>query len=180
VKHDDVYLHDYQTALELAQGLTRFFEFYDWQWPHSALDYHTPIVVELGKFEKVVLCPLGLAVTAAHFQVGANQVDQHRSPASGFATVYLAQQKSVQRLVALKVSSGTSHEGTVLCNLDHPHIVRVFDERVLPERKLRLLYMQYVAGGSLQTVIEQLRHVPRSWPGCACCFGCARESPTHA
>jgi putative transposase len=45
VKHDDVYLHDYQTALELAQGLTRFFEFYDWQRPHSALDYHTPAEV---------------------------------------------------------------------------------------------------------------------------------------
>ena len=42
VKYDDVYINDYQTAPELATGLRRFFDFYDWQRPHSALDYRTP------------------------------------------------------------------------------------------------------------------------------------------
>ena len=35
--------------------------------------------------------------------------------------------------------------------LDHPHIVRVFDQRQLADRQLRLLYMQYIPGGTLQT-----------------------------
>ena len=44
-----------------------------------------------------------------------------------------------------------------LSNLDHPNIVRVYDERVLEESGRRFLYMQYVAGGSLKQVMERLR-----------------------
>src|SRR5262249_29249550 len=51
-------------------------------------------------------------------------------------------------------------EHLTLAQLDHPHIVRVYDQRVLPERKLRLLYMPYLAGGTLQSVLEHLRSVP--------------------
>ena len=47
-----------------------------------------------------------------------------------------------------------------LAQLDHDHIVRVYDQRTLPDRKLRLLYMQYVAGGTLQAVIQRVRQVP--------------------
>jgi hypothetical protein len=44
--------------------------------------------------------------------------------------------------------------------LDHANIVRVYDQRRIPDRKLRLLYMQYVSGGSLHSVVERLQHVP--------------------
>ncbi|MBI3838583.1 MAG: serine/threonine protein kinase [Planctomycetia bacterium] len=77
-----------------------------------------------------------------------------------FATVFLARQCSMQRLVALKVSRDRGFEPQTLAQLDHPHIVRVFDQRRLPALKLRLLYMQYVAGGTLHDVVEHTRQVP--------------------
>lgn len=72
-----------------------------------------------------------------------------------FAEVFLAQQESMQRLVALKVSTGTNQEPKLLSNLDHPNIVRVFDQRNV--RQLSLLYMQYVAGGSLGEAMAHMR-----------------------
>ncbi|HEV3024022.1 MAG TPA: protein kinase, partial [Pirellulales bacterium] len=77
-----------------------------------------------------------------------------------FARVFLARQRSMQRLVALKVSADRGNEPQTMAQLDHPHIVRVFDQRTLKERNLRLLYMQYVAGGTLQTVLERVRAFP--------------------
>ena len=71
-----------------------------------------------------------------------------------FAEVFLAQQKSMQRLVALKVSLVRSHEPKVLSSLDHPNIVRVYDQRQVG--KLYLLLMQYVSGGSLREIIERM------------------------
>lgn len=79
-----------------------------------------------------------------------------------FGTVFLARQRSMQRLVALKVTGDRGVEGQTLSQLDHPHIVRVYDQRVIAERKLRLLYMQYVAGGTLQQVAERVRRTPPS------------------
>ncbi|MDZ4783847.1 MAG: serine/threonine-protein kinase [Planctomycetia bacterium] len=79
-----------------------------------------------------------------------------------FGTVFLARQRSMQRLVALKVTGDRGVEGQTLSQLDHPHIVRVFDQRVIPERKLRLLYMQYVAGGTLHQVADRVRRTPPS------------------
>jgi serine/threonine protein kinase len=73
-----------------------------------------------------------------------------------FAKVFLAQQMSMQRLVALKVSEDKSNESPVLAGLNHSNIVRVFDERCF--RGLHLVYMQYVAGGSLRGVLHQLRY----------------------
>ena len=77
-----------------------------------------------------------------------------------FARVFLARQRSMQRLVALKVSGASGDEPQTLAQLDHAHIVRVFDQRLLPERGLRLLYMQYVSGGTLQSVLDVLRRTP--------------------
>jgi serine/threonine protein kinase len=74
-----------------------------------------------------------------------------------FASVYLARQRSMQRLVALKVSNDRGDEPQTLAQLDHPHIVRVYDQRLLPERRLRLLYMQLVAGGTLHGVADVVR-----------------------
>ncbi|HEV3341663.1 MAG TPA: serine/threonine-protein kinase [Pirellulales bacterium] len=77
-----------------------------------------------------------------------------------FARVFLARQRSMQRLVALKVSADRGNEPQTMAQLDHPHIVRVFDQRTIKERNLRLLYMQYVSGGTLQTVVQQVRAFP--------------------
>jgi len=71
-----------------------------------------------------------------------------------FARVFLAQQVSMQRLVALKVSDQKSLESPVLSQLEHPNIVRVFDERHVGS--MYLMYMQYVSGGSLRDAIDRL------------------------
>jgi serine/threonine protein kinase len=80
--------------------------------------------------------------------------------AGAFAKVFLARQRSMQRFVALKVSADQSDEPQTLAQLDHPHIVRVFDQRVIPERKMRLLYMQYIPGGTLQDVVKAAHELP--------------------
>lgn len=77
-----------------------------------------------------------------------------------FALVYLARQRSMQRIVALKVSTDQSTEPQTLAQLDHPHIVRVYDQRLLPSRGLRLLYMPYLAGGTLRDVIALVKSTP--------------------
>lgn len=75
-----------------------------------------------------------------------------------FARVFLARQASMERLVALKISAPTGSEPQTLAQLDHPHIVRVFDQRQCAEPPARLLYMEVVAGGTLQDVIARARN----------------------
>lgn len=83
-----------------------------------------------------------------------------------FARVFFARQRSMQRLVAVKVSSDCGTEGATLAQLDHDHIVRVYDQQLIPEQNLRLLYMQYLPGGTLADVIRRLRQIPREeWRG---------------
>ena len=77
-----------------------------------------------------------------------------------FARVFLARQRSMQRLVAVKVSEDHGSEPQTLAQLDHDYIVRVFDQRLLPDRKLRLLYMQYLPGGTLLGVLSRVRTTP--------------------
>ena len=77
-----------------------------------------------------------------------------------FASVFLARQVSMQRLVALKISAEKGSEPQTLAQLDHPHIVRVYDQRIIPQRKTRLLYMQYVPGGTLAEVVSCVRRTP--------------------
>ncbi len=92
------------------------------------------------------------------------QIDEfeilHRLGKGAFASVYLARQRTMQRLVALKVSRDRGDEPATLAQLDHPHIVRVYDYRVLDSRQLRLLYMQYVQGGTLHAVVDLARNTP--------------------
>jgi putative transposase len=45
VKYEEVYLNDYLTPREARQGLNRYFEFYNYQRPHQALNYLTPAEV---------------------------------------------------------------------------------------------------------------------------------------
>lgn len=77
-----------------------------------------------------------------------------------FARVFLARQLNMQRRVALKVSADRGLEPQTMAQLDHPNIVRVYDQQVLPDRKLRLLYMQYVPGGTLEAVVDRVRATP--------------------
>ncbi len=77
-----------------------------------------------------------------------------------FATVFLARQVSMQRLVALKVASSRAAESETLAQLDHPCIVRVYDQKQLDEVGLHLMYMQYVPGGTLQAVVRRLNETP--------------------
>jgi putative transposase len=44
VKYEEVYLNDYQSPREARVGLTRYFDFYNFERPHQALDYRTPAV----------------------------------------------------------------------------------------------------------------------------------------
>ncbi|MCB0202932.1 MAG: IS3 family transposase, partial [Anaerolineae bacterium] len=45
VKHEDVYLRAYETPRQLREGLTRYFNFYNTERRHSALDGQTPDAV---------------------------------------------------------------------------------------------------------------------------------------
>lgn len=77
-----------------------------------------------------------------------------------FGDVFLARQRSMQRTVALKVTADKGAEPQTLAQLDHENIVRVFDQRLLPDNGLRLMYMQYAAGGTLSSIVEKLRSIP--------------------
>ncbi|MGA5463158.1 serine/threonine-protein kinase [Mycobacterium sp. NPDC050041] len=78
-----------------------------------------------------------------------------------FARVFLARQMSLQRLVAVKISENLGHEPQTLAQLDHDYIVRVFDQRILRDRDWRLLYMQYLPGGTLLDLVEAVHRTDR-------------------
>lgn len=83
-----------------------------------------------------------------------------------FARVYLARQISMHRLVALKVSAGSGDEPRALAQFDHPNIVRVYDQRALPDGATHLLYMQYLPGGTLADVAKRVQRLgPRAASG---------------
>ncbi len=86
-----------------------------------------------------------------------------------FAQVFLARQVSLERLVALKISSVRGNEPKTLAQLDHPHIVRVFDQRQNREPSVHLLYMEVVPGGTLLEVIERVRRLKPDAPAQARC-----------
>src|SRR5207249_10968548 len=77
-----------------------------------------------------------------------------------FGSVFLARQVSMQRMVALKVSADKGNEPQTLATLDHPNIVRVYDQRSLPAQRVRLLYMQFAPGGTLAEVVRRVRQSP--------------------
>ena len=78
-----------------------------------------------------------------------------------FARVFLARQRSMQRLVAVKISANRGNEPQTLAQLDHDYIVRVFDQRILRDREWRLLYMQYLPGGTLLNLLQAIRRAGR-------------------
>lgn len=83
-----------------------------------------------------------------------------------FGVVFLALQRSMQRMVALKISANKGTEAQVLAQLDHPNIVRVYDRRIVEEKGLQLFYMQYIRGGTLYDALKYVRERPASeWSG---------------
>jgi serine/threonine protein kinase len=78
-----------------------------------------------------------------------------------FARVFLARQLSLQRLVAVKISANRGNEPQTLAQLDHDYIVRVFDQRILRDRDWRLLYMQYLPGGTLLDLVQAIHRAER-------------------
>ncbi|WP_327094370.1 serine/threonine protein kinase [Nocardia vinacea] len=88
--------------------------------------------------------------------------------------VFLARQRSMQRLVAVRLSAGRAAGGHSMAQLDHPHLVRVFDQRLVtaapsaaPEApaSTRLVYMQYLPGGTAAGVLAERRRGPESEGG---------------
>ncbi|MEC3913774.1 protein kinase domain-containing protein [Nocardia sp. CDC160] len=75
--------------------------------------------------------------------------------------MFLARQRSMQRLVAVRVEAGADSDTETVAQLDHQHIVRVFDQRLIADgstgKPLRLLYMQYLPGGTAEGVLACLR-----------------------
>jgi len=45
VKYEHVYLHEYETVMQLEKGLERYFSFYNHERPHQSLSYQTPAQV---------------------------------------------------------------------------------------------------------------------------------------
>lgn len=77
-----------------------------------------------------------------------------------FGSVFLARQISMQRMVALKLSADKGNEPQTLATLEHPNIIRVYDQRKLPGQPVRLLYMQFAPGGTLAEVVRLVRATP--------------------
>lgn len=77
-----------------------------------------------------------------------------------FGRVYLARQISMQRQVALKISADKGNEPQTLAQLDHPCIVRVFDQRQVAAQRLRLLYMEFAPSGTLHEVVKLVQQNP--------------------
>ncbi len=76
-----------------------------------------------------------------------------------FGAVYLARQLSLDRQVALKITAWQGGEGRKMARLEHENIVQVFSETAFGNDS-RLLCMQYVAGATLQEVLDLLSEVP--------------------
>ena len=51
LKYEDIYLKDYGTVDELYEGLTRYFDTYNHERFHQALEYRTPYQVYHGRRE---------------------------------------------------------------------------------------------------------------------------------
>ena len=49
VKYENIYLRAYEDGMQLRRGLTEYFDFYNTQRTHQALDYQTPDDVYYGR-----------------------------------------------------------------------------------------------------------------------------------
>ena len=123
--------------------------------------YFAETIVEKGKGQQPPAKPRAAFAAFTQLKPG-DQLDDFQllTPlgSGAFARVFLARQVSMERLVALKISAHTGSEPQTLAQLDHPHIVRVYDQRACSDPPARLLYMEVVSGGTLQDVIARARN----------------------
>ena len=86
-----------------------------------------------------------------------------------FGVVYLAEQLSLKRTVALKITDGRNDdgnfEGQTMAQLEHPSIVRVYFQATEKASQRRLLCMQYVAGMDLRNLMSALKGFAGNWNG---------------
>jgi serine/threonine protein kinase len=121
----------------------------------------------LGDAERTMTTSLAADLVRAEFQPGETVDDFQVLAEAGkgaFATVYLARQVSMGRIVALKVSGDRGDEARTLAQLDHPHIVRIYDQRRIEaggkRPRMRLVYEQFLPGGTLAQVVDRVRRTP--------------------
>lgn len=74
-----------------------------------------------------------------------------------FASVYLAKDLNLNRMIALKVSQLRGYEARTMASLEHEHVVTVFSEVIDHQKSLRLICMQYVAGITLRKALDSLQ-----------------------
>ncbi|MEM8680094.1 MAG: DoxX family membrane protein [Planctomycetota bacterium] len=85
---------------------------------------------------------------------------------SADARVFFAYQRSMQRGVALRISLSAPEGSVEFGQFEHPHIVRIYDQRQLGDPPLRLLYMPYHPGGDLRHLVTALQQQsPEAWDG---------------
>ena len=58
VKYEEVYLNDYASPREARTGLTRYFNFYNFERPHQSLNYQTPAQVYVVKDQSLIYSTL--------------------------------------------------------------------------------------------------------------------------
>lgn len=116
--------------------------------------------IDTEQMTKMPTMPAPNELEAIRFEPG-QQIDDFQLLTmlgeGAFAQVFLARQVSMERLVALKISSHRGSEPQTLAQLDHANVVRVFDQRQTLNPPLRLLYMEVVPGGTLQPVVSLVR-----------------------
>jgi serine/threonine protein kinase len=124
-------------------------------------DYATKMATSLPKQSRPSVAPY------VHLKAGDVIDDFQLIAALGtgaFARVFLARQQSMERLVALKISPPVGSEPQTLAQLDHPHVVRVFDQRKSDEPPARLMYMEVVPGGTLADTLARCREANAAHP----------------
>ena len=141
-----------------AEGTVTIRDYYT-DFPHHA-DALKQLALN-SPHETLIRDPLG----ESHFRdiQPGEQIDDFdllvRLGEGAFASVFLARQLSMQRLVAVKVSANRGTEPQTLAQLDHDYIVRVYDQRIIKDPPLRLLYMQYLPGGTLSGVVKRVQKI---------------------
>ena len=113
-----------------------------------------PFSSEVPDSARTLSCEPGVPQTRVLVATGGNRrggrlPDSRDGRQRRFSRVFLARQLSLDRLVALKVSSAGSQEARTLASLEHDHIIQVFSETIDWSSGQRLLCMQYVAGTTL-------------------------------
>lgn len=104
--------------------------------------------------------PVVLDLPAPGMQVGEFELRLELGRGA-FGRVFLAEQKGLNRRVALKVSLGremTAEEGKALGGLEHDHIVKVYSTFAPAGTNWHCLALQYVPGADLRAVILRLHH----------------------